>query len=199
MWGGWGLGGEMAVRTPTRLTTDPRPNPSLPIPPPTNNPRRQRRQDHRRGAQPPLLRHRELPRHQGPAPAPAPPGRRCGQARVLRPHAPLPRHRRLHRAQATVRGSGWVCLDGTDCLVRSLSSLLNKNTHTQPSHHPPLPSTHTTHTPHRRCRALEGLLPGCNIVKMVCAAPPLLCSDIEGSIARKLLWMREMVRACVCA
>eukprot|EP00952_Eustigmatos_sp_NYUAD-ZCMA_P014604 56725-Eustigmatos_ZCMA.PRE.1 len=28
---------------------------------------------------------------------------------------------------------------------------------------------------------------------MVCAAPPLLCSDIEGSVARKLLWMREMV------
>ena len=28
---------------------------------------------------------------------------------------------------------------------------------------------------------------------MVCAAPPLLCSDIEGSVTRKLMWMREMV------
>ena len=56
-------------------------------------------------------------------------------------------------------------------------------------------SNPTANTPPTTTRALETLLPGCNIVKMVCAAPPLLCSDIEGSIARKLLWVREMVRA----
>jgi hypothetical protein len=43
------------------------------------------------------------------------------------------------------------------------------------------------------CRQLQILLPGCDVVKMVCSAPPLLCSDVEGSVARKLLWMQEMV------
>jgi hypothetical protein len=43
-------------------------------------------------------------------------------------------------------------------------------------------------------RCLQELLPMSDIVKMVTAAPPLLCSDIEGSVARKLQWMREMVR-----
>lgn len=60
---------------------------------------------------------------------------------------------------------------------------------------PPSPSSPLSSSPFPRARRLlQELLPTSDIVKMVSAAPPLLCSDIEGSVARKLQWMREMVR-----
>ena len=55
----------------------------------------------------------------------------------------------------------------------------------------PPPPPNPTHS------ALRRLLPACDVVKMVCSAPPLLCSDIEGSITSKLNWIRDMVGACL--
>ena len=62
-------------------------------------------------------------------------------------------------------------------------------TTSNPTLSPPPP--HPTHS------ALRRLLPACDVVKMVCSAPPLLCSDIEGSITSKLNWIRDMVGACL--